>query len=73
MGVAIKNGFLQWISVGDSKIYVIRRDDMVCVTKEQNYLMLLNKQLEEGTIDEEEYAREVKRERHSLVILEWVM
>ena len=61
MGVAIKNGFLQWISVGDSKIYVIRRDDMVCVTKEHNYLMLLNKQLEEGTIDEEEYAREVKR------------
>ena len=36
-------------------------DDMVCVTKEHNYLMLLNKQLEEGTIDEEEYAREVKR------------
>ena len=34
---------------------------MVCVTKEHNYLMLLNKQLEEGTIDEEEYAREVKR------------
>lgn len=61
MGVVIKNGFLQWISVGDSKIYVIRRDDMVCVTKEHNYLMLLNKQLEEGTIDEEEYAREVKR------------
>ena len=61
VGVAIKNGFLQWISVGDSKIYVIRRDDMVCVTKEHNYLMLLNKQLEEGTIDEEEYAREVKR------------
>ena len=26
VGVAIKNGFLQWISVGDSKIYVIRRD-----------------------------------------------
>lgn len=42
---------------------------MVCVTKEHNYLMLLNKQLEEGTIDEEEYAREVKEERHSLVIL----
>ena len=34
---------------------------MVCVTKEHNYLMLLNKQLEEGTIDEEEYAREVKK------------
>lgn len=61
VGVAIKHGFLQWISVGDSKIYIIRGEDMVCVTQEHNYLMLLNKQLKKGTIDEEEYAREVKR------------
>lgn len=61
VGVAIKNGFLQWISVGDSKIYIIRGDDMACVTQEHNYLMLLNKRLKEGTIDEEEYAKEVKR------------
>ena len=55
----IKNGFLQDF-VGCAHL-CNPQDDMVCVTKEHNYLMLLNKQLEEGTIDEEEYAREVKR------------
>ena len=61
VAVAIKNGWMQWISVGDSKIYIIRKNDMVCVAKEHNYLNMLNEQLLNGEITEEEYAAEQVR------------
>ncbi|MBQ9157130.1 MAG: serine/threonine-protein phosphatase [Eubacterium sp.] len=61
VAVSVTDGYLQWISVGDSKIYIIRGDDMVCVTKEHNYFLLLNEQLAEGQISEEEYNWEAKR------------
>lgn len=61
VATSVRNGYLQWTSVGDSKIYIIRGSDMECLTKEHNYLMLLNERLTTGKIDEEEYAREVKK------------
>lgn len=33
----IKEGYLNWISVGDSKIFLIRDSKMFCLTKEHNY------------------------------------
>ncbi len=59
--VAVVDGYLQFISVGDSKIYIIRGNEMACLNREHNYLLLLNEQLLNGEITEEEYAREQKR------------
>jgi len=61
VAVAVTDGYLQWVSVGDSKIYIIRGNDMVCVTKEHNYFMLLNDKLLEGSITDEEYQKEARR------------
>lgn len=61
VAVSVKNGNFQWISVGDSKIYVLRGENLFCMAKEHNYLTLLNERLQEGSISEEEYASEVKR------------
>lgn len=61
VAVVIKNDQLQWISVGDSKIYVIRGDEIVSVAKEHNYLNMLNDQLLSGEISMEEYEREQPR------------
>lgn len=61
VAVTITDGFLQWVSVGDSKIYIIRDDDMVCVTKEHNYQTLLNERLLNADISEADYVAESKR------------
>ena len=61
VAVSVTDGYLQWVSVGDSKIYVIRGNDMVCVTKEHNYFMLLNDRLLEGSITDVEYQKEARR------------
>ncbi len=61
VAVAIREGYLQWISVGDSKIYILRGNEMVSVAKEHNYATYLNDKLMEGNISEEEYAREIRR------------
>lgn len=61
VAVSVKNGNFQWISVGDSKIYIIRGDSVYSMAMEHNYLTLLNQRLKEGSISEEEYASEVSR------------
>lgn len=57
----IKDNLLYWASVGDSKIYLIRGNEMVCVTREHNYRLLLSQYYEEGTISAEEYVQEDKQ------------
>lgn len=61
VAVSVKNGNFQWISVGDSKIYILRGDSVYSMAMEHNYLTLLNQRLREGSISEEEYASEVGR------------
>jgi len=50
-----------WLSVGDSRVYIIRDDEAVCVTTDHNYSYLLNKALLKGTISEQEYQQETVR------------
>lgn len=57
----IKGNQLYWASVGDSKIYLLRKEEMVCVTREHNYRLLLSQYYEEGTISAEEYVEEDKQ------------
>lgn len=59
--VIIQEGKLHWLSVGDSRIYIIRGDEIMAVNQEHNYRMKLDALLEGGSITEEEYKREEHR------------
>lgn len=54
IAVIIENKKLFWVSVGDSRIYVIRNDEIVQVTTDHNYMMLLKEKVEDGFITLEE-------------------
>ncbi len=58
VGAIIEEDKAQWVSVGDSKIFIIRKGEMVSVVKEHNYLMVLNYRLKNGQITMKEYERE---------------
>lgn len=59
VAVVIRDGFLYWMSVGDSRIYILRGDSMVAVTKDHNYRRELTEALERGEISLEYYETEV--------------
>jgi protein phosphatase len=59
--VMIQQKKLYWVSVGDSRIYVFRNNEFVCITKDHTYKMLLDQKLSEGNISNEIYAQESKR------------
>ncbi len=58
VAVIVENDFLYWLSIGDSKIYIIRNEEIVAVNREHNYRMSLNEKLKKGLITEEEYKAE---------------
>lgn len=49
---------LYWVSVGDSKLYLLRQGKITCLVEEHNYLNVLNKRLRLGEISQEYYERE---------------
>lgn len=59
--VWIKDGKLHWMSVGDSKIYLLRDRVMNIMTREHNYQMILDGRLQRNEITETEYGKEMKR------------
>lgn len=61
VAVIIKEGSLYWCSVGDSKIYILRGDEIISVVREHNYRLTLDDRLAEGSITKEEYKREEKK------------
>lgn len=58
--VIIREQKLYYVSVGDSRIYLLRGSEMALLTEDQNYGMTLKKSLREGKIDEEKYRQEEK-------------
>lgn len=50
---------IHWASVGDSRIYIIRGDEIVQVTKDHNYKFRLNNQLEENKISLQQYKEKI--------------
>ena len=58
VAVRIKDNRLNWLSVGDSKIYLIRNDTMQCIVREHNYRATLNELLNSGKITLEKYHSE---------------
>lgn len=55
VSVIIQDNSLYWLSVGDSRIYVLRGEEMLCVTQDHNYELRLRKWLQTGEITQEEY------------------
>lgn len=54
----IEGNKLYWLSVGDSKIYIIRNNEIMAVNREHNYRLRLDDRLKRGLISEEEYKAE---------------
>ena len=54
-------GWLYWFSVGDSRIYLMRGQQMVQATTDHNYHLLLLNQLQAGEISDAEYQKEAPR------------
>ena len=57
----IEGNRLYWLSVGDSKIYLIRGSDIVAVNQEHNLKLRIDEQLRTGEITEEEYQKEAEQ------------
>lgn len=57
----IENGVLYWLSVGDSRIYIIRGEEIVVVNEAHNYRAQLDDMLQKGEISQEKYQEEEYR------------
>jgi len=53
----IRGNELYWMSVGDSRIYQIRKGEITVLTREHNYRLTLDILLRQGRISREEYDR----------------
>ena len=61
VATVIREDKLFWCSVGDSRAYLLRGEEFVQLTKDQNYGTVLNEKLRAGIIGKEEYKQEEKR------------
>lgn len=52
---------LNWMSIGDSRLYVIRNNEIVQATRDHNYNLNLNEMLQNGAISAETYMAEKRR------------
>ena len=59
VSVFIRDNYLYWLSVGDSRIYIFREGELVRATADHNYRQLLDNQLDSGQITEETYNSKI--------------
>lgn len=52
---------LHWVSVGDSRIYIARKGEMIQVTKDHTYELALKENMNAGLITEKFYKEEIKK------------
>jgi len=52
--ILMQGGLLHWLSVGDSRIYIIRNSEIVQVTTDHNYALELKEQVESGLLTQEQ-------------------
>ena len=52
--VLMHGGLLYWLSVGDSRVYIIRNGEIVQVTTDHNYALELQEMVESGQITQEQ-------------------
>ncbi len=58
----LENNYLYWLSVGDSRIYIIRDRQIVQITKDHNYTYILENKVNKGEMTNEEALNEANRE-----------
>lgn len=61
VSVVISKNQMHWISVGDSKLYVMRSGEILQATRDHNYRLWLDKMLQNGEIDTNIYEKELER------------
>ena len=66
--VVIDGGSLYWLSVGDSRIYLLRDNSLIQINREHNYRMRLQENLRQGMISEEEYLVEANSRKAEALI-----
>ena len=57
----IKGNRLYWVSVGDSRMYILRQGEFVQTTADHNYMTLLMRQLDSGQIDSDTYEKNIPK------------
>jgi len=55
------NGSLYWVSVGDSRLYIMRSGELLQVTRDHNYRLRISERLARGEITPERYRNEDPR------------
>ena len=58
VAAAIDDDELSWLSVGDSRLYILRNDEFVQVTRDHNYFLRLEQMKQEKEISEDQYQAE---------------
>lgn len=61
VAVIVEKNNLYWLSVGDSKIYIIRNKEIVAANREHNYRLRLDEEFKQGMITKEEYKEKEKQ------------
>ncbi|MEE0745387.1 MAG: PP2C family serine/threonine-protein phosphatase [Anaerovoracaceae bacterium] len=51
VAVFIKDGILHWVSVGDSKLYLMKQGILKCITNEHNYSFMVRQNAVEGKLE----------------------
>lgn len=62
VSVVINGGELFWAGVGDSRIYIIRGNEILCITEDHNFLKLLNERVKRGEITQQQADSNPKKE-----------
>jgi len=60
--VIINKNFLYWLSVGDSRIYIIRNGEMVQTTTDHNYALELKEKVDAGLLSQDEADNDPRKE-----------
>lgn len=61
VSVIISKNQMYWISVGDSKLYILRSGEILQATRDHNYRLRLDEMLRNGEIDPNIYEKELER------------
>lgn len=65
VAVIAEDNYLYWASVGDSRIYILRDDNMMRVTRDHNYRLRLQEMVDSGQITQEEL--EANKQKEALI------
>lgn len=65
VAVIAEDQYLYWASVGDSRIYILRGDEMIQVTRDHNYMLRLQQMVDSGQMSLQE--AQAKRQKEALI------